>query len=108
MSVNRLLASKGLILLCTYLELRRTIELCIYIVSSIIILPVCVVYCPCIGSLLIYMDCLLDFVSVSKYGSSSGRAVGLTFRLGQILIYVRLEYFRLSSIHDEMVYIYIV
>ena len=52
----------------------------------------------CIGSLLIYVDRLFDFLSVSKYGSSYGRAVGPTFR-----ICVRLEFSRRASIDDEIV-----
>ena len=88
------------------LELRRTIincEFCIYIVSFIIILAVCLVHCLCIGSLLIYVNHLFDFVSVAKYGSSSGRAVGRTFKLGPTRIFVRLEFSRRSSIDDEIV-----
>ena len=83
-------------------------ELCIYIVSFIIILAARSVYCLCIRSLLIYVDRLFDFMSVSKYGSSSGRAVGPTFKLGPIRICVRLEYSRRSSIDDEIIDIYIV
>ena len=40
---------------------------------------------------------------ISKYGSSSERAVGPIFKLGPIWIYVRLEYSRRSSIDDEIV-----
>ena len=60
-------------------------EFCIYIISFII-LAVYLVYCLCIGSLLIYVDCLLDFMLVSEYGSSSRP----TFKLGPTRICVRL------------------
>ena len=106
-----------LILLCIFreehllLELGRTIincEFSIYIVSFIIILAVSLVHCLCISSLLIYVDRLFDFMFVSKYGSSSGRAVGPTFKLGPTRICVCLEYSGRSSIDDEIGYIYIV
>ena len=48
------------------------------------------------------MDSLLDFMAVSKYGSSSGRAVGPTFKLGPTRICERLEYSRRSSIDNEI------
>ena len=59
------------------------------------------------GSVLSSLLILVDRLSASKYGSSTGRAVGPTFKLRLTRIYVRLEYFRQSSIDDEIDYNYI-
>ena len=64
-------------------------------------------YCSyyCISSLLILVDRLFHIMSVSKYSSSTRRAGGPTFKLGPTRICVWLEFFRRSSIDDEIGYI---
>ena len=74
----------------------------------IIIFAVCLENCYCISSLLILGDHLFYFMSISKYGSSTGQAVGSTFKLGPTRICVRLEYSRWSSKDDDISYICIV
>ena len=62
-------------------------------------------YFDCVlSSLLIYVDRLFDFMSISKYGSGTGWAVGLTFKLEPTWICVWLEYSRRSSIDDDIVW----
>ena len=54
-------------------------EFCIYIVSFIIILTVCLVYYHCIGSLLIYVDRLLNLCpSRSTAAALGGRSAQLS------------------------------
>ena len=87
-----------IILLCTYLELRRTI-----INANSAFTLFYYYFCCVLSSLLILVDCLFAFMFISKYGSSTGRAVGPTFKLGPTRICVRPEYSRRSSIDDEIV-----
>ena len=70
------------------------------------ILAVCLLYCLCIS--LILGDRLFYFMSISKYSSSTGGAVGLTVKLWPTRMCVRLEYSHQSSIDDEIGYICIV
>ena len=105
-----ILISYFLILFCKYLELLKTI----FDANSAFTLGYYYYYYyyyyfGCVlSSLLIYVDRLYDFMFVLNYGSSSGRAVGPTFKLGSTRISVRLEYSRRSSIDDKIGYIYIV
>ena len=66
-----------IILLCTYLELRRTI-----INANSVFTLFYYYYFGCVLSLLlILVDRLFYVMSVSKYGNSAGRAVGPILKL---------------------------